>query len=88
MPSVLISSITTLGVAFTSKLLYSQPVHTSPDVSPPLSGISGLSFDSTFMSALVILPSSVAPSVLLHFLLLAHSPASFPEIFVNGVFFL
>ena len=32
------------------------------DVSP-LSGISGLSFDSTFLSAVVILPSPVVPSV-------------------------
>ena len=34
-------------------------------LSPPLSGISGLSFDSTFLSiwSLVILPSPVAPSI-------------------------
>ena len=38
----------------------------SPD--PPLSGISELSFDSIFLSALVILPSPVAPSVFFFYL--------------------
>ena len=45
----------------------------------PLSGISGLSVDSTFPSTLfVILSSPFALSCLLLFRLLAHSPAYFP----------
>ena len=48
------------------------------DVSP-LSGISGLSFDSTLLSPLVLLPIPVTLSVLSFFCLLVHSPELFPE---------
>ena len=46
----------------------------------PLSGISGLSFDSPFLSPLLFfLPSPLALSVLSFFLLMVHSPGFFPE---------
>ena len=45
-----------------------------------LSGISGLAFDSPFLSPLFFfLPSPFALSVLSFFLLMVHSPDFFPE---------
>ena len=55
-----------------------------------LSGISGLSFDSPFLSPplFFFLPSHLALSVLSFFLLMVHSPDIFPEnsqiFFVKG----
>ena len=57
---------------------------------PLLSGISGLSFDSPFLSLLLFfLPSPLALSVLSFFLLMVHSPDFFPPensqiVFVKG----
>ena len=54
-----------------------------------LSGISGLSFDSPFLSPLLFfLPSPLALFCLVIFLLMVHSPVFFPEnsqiFFVKG----
>ena len=48
----------------------------------PLSGISGLSFDSPFLSHLIFLPGLLAPFWLVIFLLIVHFPDFFfPENF-------
>ena len=52
-------------------------------MSPPLSGISGLSFDSIFLSALVIFCLVVLLILSSFFLLLARSAAYFPEMSIN-----